>query len=889
MAITAGSDVLTPSHGDGHRGYRLAAGTELIGEYQDSGLETPRYLVQRADGQVMQLPHLLYRLAGSLDGRDAGQVAADLSAELGRDLTTDQVSFLVEERLRPVGIIAPEDGDADGPRAGEPTVQSDLLLALRYRVGVVPAEVSWRVAGFFRPLFLRPVWTAALAAFVAVLATIVVRGDLLAQVLAGVDQIVRAPELLLAIYVLTVAAGAFHEFGHVTACRYGGARPGDMGIGLYVVWPAFYSTVTDSYRLSRVGRLRTDLGGVYFNVVALTGLGLVYLHTSEPWLLIALLGKLGETLWQFMPAIRLDGYYVLADLVGVPDLFGYLWPALVSLLPGRPMHPKVRELRPRARRVIVTWVALVFPTLLVYLVAFLVALPHVLPVVWRAFLDYLGTLDTAVRTGDVVRTAVGVFELFLLVLPWVGTVLIAGLVGKQLRQVAAARWGWEWARPEPWAAVRGAVARATVGVLAVALVWRVAAVATSAPASAAEARITAGALGILQLGRETAPAVAAGEGVVREQLVAYARATGAFGRHADALVGGRELAVLACAVLVVCLLTLARACRWRLWAVALPLVSVAAMGPAVTTLATVGPGVVGAAWTAAGGTLLVQVVRHRHGRHRRPRLLGLHRPMAVLGAAAVLVGIGTAPFLFVPLAVGAALVILDRGRHAGRSAHWAPLALGAFTATGLAALAVPVLLQVPGGTALGRSEEQVLLVVGVLVAAGGLAIRDLRWAAAVTGSVVVLAAVPAPGADAVLPLVVGATALLGGLIVQGWAELPAPQRPHPLLRAALAVPVAVLVVVGALFLPARAPDLPDEELGAWVTDPASPVTTLAVPQSLWTEPVHEGVPPDRLRSAATGSSAQATWYVVVGESGPDPRTRVVFGSGDGSLAVLGPG
>ena len=34
-----------------------------------------------------------------------------------------------------------------------------------------------------------------------------------------------------------------------------------MGAGLYLVWPAFYTDVTDSYRLGRAGRLRTDLGG----------------------------------------------------------------------------------------------------------------------------------------------------------------------------------------------------------------------------------------------------------------------------------------------------------------------------------------------------------------------------------------------------------------------------------------------------------------------------------------------------------------------------------------------------------------------------------------------------------------------------------------------------
>ena len=33
------------------------------------------------------------------------------------------------------------------------------------------------------------------------------------------------------------------------------------------MWPAFYTDVTDAYRLDRAGRLRTDLGGLYFNAI----------------------------------------------------------------------------------------------------------------------------------------------------------------------------------------------------------------------------------------------------------------------------------------------------------------------------------------------------------------------------------------------------------------------------------------------------------------------------------------------------------------------------------------------------------------------------------------------------------------------------------------------
>ncbi|NEM07513.1 hypothetical protein [Geodermatophilus normandii] len=814
-------DVPAPSLEAGHPVYRLAAGTELLGEYQGSGYQEPKYLLSRADGQVMQLPLPLYRLAASLDGRDAGELAADLSAEFGQEVGADLVSSLIEEHLRPVGVIAPDDGALDHPDTAGLPVRSDPLLALRYRVGVLPAGVSWRVGGILRPFFFRPVWMAALAAFVVVLVLIVARGDLLGQALAGLDQLVHAPELLLLIYLLTIVAGTFHEFGHVTACRYGGARPGDMGIGLYIVWPAFYSTVTDAYRLSRAGRLRTDLGGVYFNTVFMTGLGLLYLDTGQPWLLVALLGMLGETLWQFLPSIRLDGYYVLADLVGVPDLFGYLGPALTGLLPGRPTHPKVRELRPWARRLIVTWVVLVVPTLLFYLVAFLVLLPRVLPVVWRAFLDYLATLDAALRSGDVVTSAVGVFQLFLLALPWVGAVLMTGLVGGQLRQLAVARWGWAWARPGAWAGVRRVAARTAVGCLAVALVWRVASVATSTPPSAAETRITSSAFGVLYVGRDAAPDPAAGEWAVREQLVAFASATKAFDRHGDVLTGGRELAVVSCVVLVGCLLTVAGTLHWRPWTVALPLASVAAMGPAVTVLAQVGPAVVGAAWTAVGATSLVLALRPPHGRHRRRRGSVPRPPWVMAGLGAVLVGVATAPLTAVPLAVGAVVVLVRVGRRPPRLRQWAGLVLGTCGLTALAASTAPALLGSPG-VALPDGEREVLLLVGALLAAGALVLRRGDAVAAAGGGVAALAAVPMPGADAVLPLLIVSSAVLGALVVAALTRQPVSARPHPLLRAVLAVPVLVLVVVGALLLPAPAVDPPHRALAGGLTAPASP-------------------------------------------------------------------
>ena len=51
--------------------------------------------------------------------------------------------------------------------------------------------------------------------------------------------------------------------------------------------PAFYTDVTDSYRLGRGGRLRTDLGGMYFNAItALLVAAVWWLSGDDAWLLV---------------------------------------------------------------------------------------------------------------------------------------------------------------------------------------------------------------------------------------------------------------------------------------------------------------------------------------------------------------------------------------------------------------------------------------------------------------------------------------------------------------------------------------------------------------------------------------------------------------------------
>ena len=64
---------------------RLAEGIELVGEYKDSGFKTPPWIVRRADGQVVQLPRLLYLIAEQADGRRGNEeIGAHVSQAIRR-------------------------------------------------------------------------------------------------------------------------------------------------------------------------------------------------------------------------------------------------------------------------------------------------------------------------------------------------------------------------------------------------------------------------------------------------------------------------------------------------------------------------------------------------------------------------------------------------------------------------------------------------------------------------------------------------------------------------------------------------------------------------------------------------------------------------------------
>ena len=145
-----------------------ADGLRLLGEYQGSDCARRRFAVGRSDGQVIQLPLLLYLIMaaiaeGGVDGGwSADQVSAQVGAASGQRLTVDNVRYLIEGRLTPLGLVVTdganepgEPGEPDGTSAVAPPLRVNLLPGLTISggplrdraAGAVGRVLSWPTVG----------------------------------------------------------------------------------------------------------------------------------------------------------------------------------------------------------------------------------------------------------------------------------------------------------------------------------------------------------------------------------------------------------------------------------------------------------------------------------------------------------------------------------------------------------------------------------------------------------------------------------------------------------------------------------------------------------------------------------------------------------------------
>ena len=358
-----------------------------------------------------------------------------MSERLGRRFDEEHVTALIE-KLWNQGLLA--GSEANAPEKLNP------LLALRWKVLITDPKVTQRITAPFVQLFRLWIVAPILLGFAVVVWFVLIHKG----VASATAQAFNSPELLLLVVGLGIASAGLHEVGHAAACRYGGGRPGGMGAGIYVVWPAFYTDVTDAYRLPRRARLRTDLGGLYLNaVIAVVTLGRVAGGARRR---IAAARR---------PAVARDGQAALADHPGrrLPHPLrrdrrpGPLPAHRPHAAPPAPVAGKDSSaLTGRARALVTVWVLVTVPILISMSLTAILLLPKLAATTYAS----ASNIVSALPDQDVPGVLASVVRLLALALPVIGSVLMA----QRIVRTAGAK-GRAWTSGRPGAARRAGRSR----------------------------------------------------------------------------------------------------------------------------------------------------------------------------------------------------------------------------------------------------------------------------------------------------------------------------------------------------------------------------------------------------------------------------------------------
>lgn len=400
---------------------QLRPQVELIGRYEGSGRTDESYLVRRPDGAFVELTPYLYFVMQAVDS----QLSAPSDIARSLDITVDDVEVLLS-RLEPLGLLESDTHSDQRPEA---------FLALQAKGRVVPTRLVSALSRVLQHLYHWPVVLGVLGTFVLVMVDTVRHGYLRSSVSSLVDQ----PALVLVLLGLMLASMVFHELGHASACRFGGAHPGEIGAGLYLMWPSFYTNVTDGYRLDRAGRVRTDLGGVYFNAVLACAFYGLFQITHYPPLILAVAATLLLMVEQLLPFVRFDGYWIVSDLAGVPDLFPRLGPALHRWPKGNHVR---QELKPYSRRIIRAWAISTVIVLPLELLLTLLLSATLLVTFAIGLHDQYAQLEVNYQADAYAAVALNLVDLALLALLMVSMVYALTFLTLRIVRYAAGKWGW---------------------------------------------------------------------------------------------------------------------------------------------------------------------------------------------------------------------------------------------------------------------------------------------------------------------------------------------------------------------------------------------------------------------------------------------------------------
>src|SRR5262245_43958713 len=279
-----------------------------------------------AAGDYYQLGAAEHFLLGQLDGRqDAAAARAAFATRFAHPLSEDELhEFVATAEAQGFLQTGPGATPAGWPTdAGTGPAARERQSLLHWRKSLFdPDRLCTRLEPrlwFF--------WTGAFLAFSA--ACILLAAALLwanRQALAGSFSHALRWETAALVWLTLMLVTTLHEFAHGLTCKHHGGEVHEIGFLLIFLMPAFYCNVSDAWLFrEKSRRLWVTFAGGYFELV-LWALAVFAWRVTLPGTLanhlaFVVLSVCGvQVLFNLNPLLKLDGYYLLSDALGIPNL-----------------------------------------------------------------------------------------------------------------------------------------------------------------------------------------------------------------------------------------------------------------------------------------------------------------------------------------------------------------------------------------------------------------------------------------------------------------------------------------------------------------------------------------------------------------------------------------
>jgi putative peptide zinc metalloprotease protein len=198
------------------------------------------------------------------------------------------------------------------------------VFAIRFR-GIDPEWLLTRWLGYTRWLFRPTFVTCWLMLVLSALALVFVQFEVFRSRLPTFHQFF-GPHNWIYLGVAMAVIKVLHEFGHGLSCKHFGGECHEMGLMFLVFTPCLYCNVSDSWMLpNKWHRVIIGAAGMYIeSILAATATFLWWF--SEPGLLnhiclsIMFICSVSTIVFNGNPLLRYDGYYMLMDMLEIPNL-----------------------------------------------------------------------------------------------------------------------------------------------------------------------------------------------------------------------------------------------------------------------------------------------------------------------------------------------------------------------------------------------------------------------------------------------------------------------------------------------------------------------------------------------------------------------------------------